>query len=295
MALDGLETKLVERWNVKVYKQKYRGSLEVTAALRSGDPVYTPLIWASFLLGEPAYKYGFTLERIAEERSKAGYGPLRPLFMLRMKLFGKRQLGLRPLLRWLGLYDGRRVVEKAGQIETLPHIARSRTVVEEARNLGFRVWIKDFPGYNDEYYAKVRATFSKYFDLSLAKRKEKVQELYEYARNALKEAAEAAREYDLTIYYTDLLDIANHMFYRPKKPKAMVTLAAYYKMMANEIRSAVVSLKNTATLIVSDHGYDPRIHDHSMSGFWSCNIKPYAVPRTIMDLKGIILKWLATK
>ena len=50
LGLDGLEYKLVERWNLEVFKQKVYGSHDVSFFRN----IFTPIVWASFLLGENA-------------------------------------------------------------------------------------------------------------------------------------------------------------------------------------------------------------------------------------------------
>jgi len=292
LGLDGLDGVLVERWGIKEYMQLYHGSHDVTVAVKPGEPLYTPLIWAAFLLGKPAYHYGFTFSRIDMEKQKAAYGILSPLYVIRLKLFGRRKLGIRRLLAKLGIYNVKKAVEKAYEIEVLPKEAMGDVLTEVAKGLGFKVWVKEFPGLGDPKYAEVRVTFSHYLDLPLKDRLRKLDEIYEYSINMLRESVNALRDHDLVLYYTALPDEANHMLYRPRNLKLMTLLATYYKKLAKQISSFTSGLTNTAVLIVSDHGYDPSKHEHSEVGFWGLNIKPPYTPRTILDFKELILMLL---
>lgn len=292
LCIDGLEAKLIERWNIKEYKQKYYGIIKISESIKKGDPIYTPLIWASFLLGEPAYKYNFTIEKIRYERLKIGYGWLFPLYSIRLKLFDHKKLGLRSLLKKLRLFNLDKVIKHSYKIESLPQNVKIKTIVEVIKNRGFQVWIKDFPSYNDSYYAKIRTILRDYFNINFNKRKKIVDEIYKFASKRLEEAINSLKNYHIIFYYTNLIDVANHMFYRPKKLKAMITLAEYYMKFANKIKELLNNLTNYVLLIISDHGYDPISHDHSVYGFWSLNIKPPFTPIKITDFYNLILDLL---
>ena len=289
LGIDGLEARLIEKWHIREYMQKYYGVHDVTIAVKPGEPIYTPLIWASFLLGEPAYKYGFTARRILIERDKRAYGILAPLYALRVKLLGERRLGIRPILKKIGLYRRGRVKKVLHEVEALPKEALKHTIVEEARRRGFKVWVKEFPGLGDIKYAEVRATFYKYLDSPLEERVRRLNEIYEYSISTLREAVNSTQDNDLVLYYTALIDEANHMLYRPGNLKTMTLLATYYKKLAKEIRLKTRNLQNTTVLIVSDHGYDPSVHEHSNYGFWSSNRSLPFNPKSILDFKEIIL------
>lgn len=70
-------------------------------------------------------------------------------------------------------------------------------------------------------------------------------------------------------------------------------LAMYYRKLANAISMYMKEVpSNIAVLIVSDHGYDPNLQEHSNYGFWSINIDDVTNPRTILDFKELILSLL---
>lgn len=44
LAIDGLEYKLVKKWNISTYMQKKYGKHDISVALKPGDPISTPLL-----------------------------------------------------------------------------------------------------------------------------------------------------------------------------------------------------------------------------------------------------------
>ena len=290
LAIDGLDPGLVEKWRVGPLLQEVHGVHDPRAGLGEGEPIYTPLVWSSFLLGEPAHKYGLTMREVRIRRDCVGYGLLSPLYRLKLRLLGGRKLGVRRLLMKLGLYNIDRVARALHEIESLPPEAVERTFVREAERRGYSVWIGEFPGLGDPYYASVRAKFSLYFNLSLEERRRRAEGLYKHDKAVIEEASRALRDHDLVVCYVAIIDIANHMFYRPGSLRAMAMLASYYRRVAEDVEDAARGAE--AVLIVSDHGYDPKTHSHGDWGFWSLNVEPPERPRTVLDFKKLILDYL---
>ncbi len=294
LAIDGLEARLVEKWGLRGFKQKFWGTHDVTVATSPGDSLYTPILWAAFLLGEPPGKYGFTYGKIVRERGRVGYGLLYPLYYLRLKLLGGKKLGLRRFLMKLGLYSLDRVKKSLNVIESLPPELRERTFVSEATSKGFRVWFKEFPTLSEVKFSEVRGEASALLGEGLEVRLKYLNDLADYSLKLLNEALDAAETNDLILYYTSLIDIANHFLYRPGNLRVMTHLARYYRLLDREIGRRLAGLEGVASLIVSDHGYDPKIHDHSKYGFWSLNVEPPDRPKSMLDFRGLILKLLET-
>ena len=293
LGIDGLEYDLVDKWDIKVYKQSYYGKIDVRAAVRSGDPLYTPLIWGSFLLGKPSYLFGLSMEEIKERRIRSLYGKFYFLFKLRKKLFGDRNLHLRGFLTKIGLADLNEVVRNTPMIETLPPNVLKYTFIAEAEKRGYRVFYTEFPGLKESKYAEMRACFSRYFTMPLDRKLSKLEEVFEYSSKLLSETISVLEGYDLLLYYTSVIDYAHHMLYRPTNLRYMVTLYSTYKKLANLISSLVPKSRELCTVIVSDHGFDPVKQEHSDHGFWSINLEPPKIPKTILDFKSIILELLS--
>jgi len=293
LGIDGLEYALVARWNLNVFKQNYHGKIDVEVAVRPGDPLYTPLIWSSFLLGKPAYLFGLDMEKIKQERVKLLYGKLYPLFMLKKRLLGRRNLRLKNFLMKIGLINPNVVVTNLSRIEKLPTNALPHTFVAEAERMGYRVFYKEFPTLRESKYAEMRAMFSKFYNASLEEKLSKLEEVFQYSSELLSETISALENHGLLLYYTSIIDYAHHMLYRPRNLKYMTALYSTYKKLANLISSLVPKSRELCTLIVSDHGFDPVKQEHSKHGFWSTNIKPPKTPKTILDFKNIILELLA--
>lgn len=288
-AIDGLEADLVKKWNLKGFMQKYYGVHDVISAKLPNDPIYTPLIWAAFLTGKPGYLYGFDFNEILKRRIQLGYRIPRVIAEIRMKLFGRRNLHLRPLFIKMGIFQTNGITNNAYEIERLPENVFTDTLPTIAKKLGYRVWIKEFPSYNDQQRAKLRGAISSLVfgkDSDILRREEFLTE------KLFNEATRSISSHDLVLYYTDLIDLANHRLYRPGDIKSMTILASYYKKIEKLVTNTVKSFNDLAVMVVSDHGFDPVRQEHSDHGFWSLNIKPPRIPKTILDFKNIILELL---
>ena len=287
--VDGLEASLVEKWKLKEFMQNYYGKINVRVAVKPGDPLYTPLIWSAFLLGKPAYLYGLDYAEILKKRLYIGCRIPKFIINIRRKLLGKRKLNLRSALERLGLFDREKIIQSAQEIESLPKEAINDALPEVLRKKGYRVWIKEFPSYNDFQRAKLRGVISNLAfrdDMDILMREE------ELTKRLFSEAINSLELYDLIIYYTDLIDLANHRFYKPESIRCMMRLASYYKKIERLVMEIKKLQPNLAVIIVSDHGFDPVKQDHGNYGFWSMNLKPPKVPKTILDFKNIIMKLL---
>ena len=292
LGLDGLEVRLIKRWHLKGLMQREWGVHDTYPIHKGEDPIYTPILWSAFLMGQNPSTLGFTFKKLLMKRMKVGYGLLYPLYRIRVALFGDRKLGLRKHMMKLGLFNLNKIKREMRNIERLPNELKKKTIVAEAEKLGYRVWIKEFPSYNDEKVAELRAFLREYFYTDLKERLKLLEGIYLFSIELLKESMEMVNENDLVLYYSPLIDYANHMLYRPKKPKPMLYLSIFYRRMNRLIESISHKLKDTAILIVSDHGYDPSKHDHSRYGFWSSNVNLKMKPKYITDFKSIILDLL---
>ncbi len=296
LAVDGLEADLVKKWNLKGLMQKEWGIHDVYSVVGEEGKIYTPIVWGAFLLGESPLQKGFTYEDMFKKRMKIGYGILYPLYVLRKKLLGGRKLGLRKFLIKIGLFNVERIRKHAAKIEKLPEALIEKTVVEEARKMGYRVWVKEFPSLNENKVAEFRAYMGVYFSEDLQTRLKHLENVYSFTLDLFEEAVEAFKDNDLVLFYSPIIDYANHMLYRPKALKLMVHLATFYKRINNLVEKTSERLSGEgAILVVSDHGYDPVKHEHSRYGFWSSNIALGTKPKSITDFKDIILKLLKTK
>ena len=200
---------------------------------------------------------------------------------------------MREFLIKLGIFNLDKVRKKSKELELLPPNLIKKTFIEEAKRENYKVYVKEFPGYNDSLFAEARAYLSLYFSKNLNLRLKKIEEIYAVSRQLFDEVLNNIEDNDLILYYTPLIDLANHMLYRPKKLKLMILLKKYYLRIDETIRELIENWDDKAfILILSDHGYDPSIHDHSSYGFWSSNIKIKPEPQTILDFKKIIMNFL---
>ena len=293
-AIDGLEYNLVVKWDMKTFMQKKFGVHDVTVSVKPGEPLYTPLIWASFLLGEPAYKYGFDMDYIESRKAEYGYNIiLRYLFKIRKTFLKNKRLGLREFLAKKGIFDINNVKRQSHKIEVMPDSLLARTFIAECKKRGLRVLYKNIPSMPNDKYSRYRAYLFEYFNSEFNKRIEILNELYSETQKDLYYILNNINKYDLIIYYTPLIDEAHHMLYRPGKLSLMVRLRQYYGLVEKQVSLIKENLdRNDLLLIVSDHGYDPNIHEHSNYGFWSSNLPLDPEPRRITDFRWIVERFL---
>jgi len=287
IGLDCLEYKLVERWDLKDLKQKHYGRYDVTVAVKPHGPLYTPLIWTSFLTGNPSYKYG--MDKLLLEREKVAWGKLFPLFKLRAKLPIK--LGIRRLLMKLGLRKAKFSLEDAMKLEKMPEHARHDTFLEEAKRLGFKVWAEEIPAYNDKRIAQLRLNFAvHFFEKPVKVRLKGLKIVFDFVEKMWKEALHALENHDLVMFYSPLPDLAHHMFSTHRLIHRLRIYRVYKRL--NDMVGNINISSNIVKIIVSDHGYNDKEHNHSNYGFWSINVDLPNYPRTVLDFKDLILKLL---
>ncbi len=277
IGLDCLEYKDVLSWKLSGLMQRYYGKYDVKPAVREGDPLYTPLIWASFLTGTPSYKYGFSSETLERKTWRGFY----LLYKIR-KLIPIKNLHLRRAAIKLGIKN-----LDCG-VERMPEEARKDTFLEVAERKGYRVWAKEIPSYNDDLIAKYRMRIGLVYNRSLEEKLEALKKVFSDVERLWREALSALPDHDLVMFYSPLPDFAHHMF-PTKKIKHRLRMHQVYKRLNEMVSSAP---DDVVKLIVSDHGFDNEKFTHSDYGFWSSNFPLPRKPETVLDFKEIILNLL---
>jgi len=281
VAVDGLDYNLVIRWKPKHFMLDYIGRHRLEPVLK-GEKPYTPVIWGSFLLGRPAVDLGFSLREIKEARVREVWGPLAYLlYRVKKALIGDRRTGLGRVLKRLRIARGvgpeglnAEGVKGLVRAERLPEGLRRLTFIEKALKEGFRVWVREFPSYNEDEIFRIRMRTPMMLGASLRERVEFLEKAHDTASRIAREALDAIPDYDLVIYYTPVIDLAQHLLYRRGRPKHMLLLRRFYALTEGVVGELIdMGLDEGAlVIVVSDHGFDPRSLDHSLTGYWSSNV-----------------------
>ncbi|RLF21255.1 MAG: hypothetical protein DRM97_06925 [Thermoprotei archaeon] len=283
IGLDGLEPNLVEKWRIEGFKQKIHGRHYV-GSLRT---LYTPILWACILTGMDVTKHGYDSRSLRVKRALDGLpGPLRPLYRLRLKLLGGKNLHLRSLMVKLKL-------AKAYPPIIMPQHLIEKTFIEKAKRQGLRVEAIEVPSYNEDRNATYRGMCAKHALAPLSEKKSLLEELVEDAHQRIERSMQAIRDsYDLVFVYLPLPDLAHHMFFRGLKE--LILLRAHYGVLESMIQPLLklASERGYFSLIISDHGFDIKKYYHSEYGFWSMSHKPPKEPQTIFDIYDIVTSFL---
>ena len=283
LGIDGLEYNLAKKWGMKGLLQKYYGKHDVSVI----KPLYTPILWSAILVGVDPREHGFSIHDIDRKRAVYGYHPVLRYSYLLLRKITKRKTGLRSLLAKLGLFSYNRIKKGVSDIERMPTELRNLSVIEVLKSRGYKVWVKEFPSYNDEVFSRARLTTIGLTKEKIWKNRFKRIEVYrQYTLRFFQEMIENLDSYDVFFYYTPLIDMAEHVFSRSFDLWGKTRLYRYYR----EVEQLVVKINSKyPTLIVSDHGFDFKKHTHSDYGFWSVNYTPPFTPKTIFDFKNLIL------
>ena len=154
LGIDGLEYTLAKKWNMKGFLQKYHGKHDVSVI----KPLYTPILWSAILVGVDPRKYGFSIHDIDKKRAVYGYHPILKYSYLVLRKFTKKRIGVRSFLAKLGLYSYERIKKGTPHIEKMPKKLREISAIEILKKKGYKVWVKEFPSYNDEVFSQARLT-----------------------------------------------------------------------------------------------------------------------------------------
>lgn len=281
VGLDGLEHKLVSRWDLTKLLQQFHGEFYVGNISR----LYTPLVWGSILCGSNVEEKGYDYEKAA----RMSMGKLGVLHVIKRRIVGeKRKMWLaRKLLKKLGLLEPPRYI--------MPPQLLKETFIEKSMELGYRVFTLEVPGYNERINGVIRLKGSKIaVSKSIKAKKNLVEEVKQDAIRRLMEAKQALNNYDLVMCYMCLPDIAHHFFF--KGIKSRIRILTLYKWLEEKVNKIVLEPAYKLgfnVMILSDHGFDMKKYDHTKYGFWSTNFQTEI--KTFENIKGCVLNLLQAK
>lgn len=260
LGLDGLELKLVLRWNLTELLQKFYGKFHVGDLNR----LYTPLIWSSILCGFNVEEKGYDYEKAVRK----SMGKLGLLHILKKSVIGeeKRMWLMRKMLRKLGLLNPPKFV--------MPKELLKETFLDEVEKRGFKVFVLEVPGYNEKTNGIFRLEMPKLVTSGTLKTKRNfLKGVMQEAEKRLTNTKKAIRNHDLVMCYLPLPDLAHHLFFKGFKSK--VEILTLYKWLETKTKNLLEDAYklNFKVLIISDHGFDMVNYDHTNYGFWSTNFK----------------------
>ena len=314
LGIDCLDYHLIRKWALKHYILDSFGYYFV------GLNLYTPIIWAKFLTGINVEKHGFSSKRLSViKRIKSLYYIGYPLILFKKIIDVLSQHNNRRVRKvnetspfnvrnafskfiMLNSYSRLSLNEKivlkllikAAYSERLPKKLLRKTFVNDAMNKGLRVQLIEFPPINDDTYSLIRNMLYFYVNAPPNERQFFLDYVWQATETTLDTLLKSLDDYDLILCYTPYIDVASHMFYKPKNLRRMLKLYSAYKKLGRKIEEVISKVHGgTVVLIVSDHGYSPARQDHSYFGYWSINAQIYKKPRTILDFKHLIRRLIS--
>ncbi len=314
LGVDCLDYNLIRKWRLDHYMLGSFGYHFV------GLDLYTPVIWAKFLTGIDVTKHGFTSKRLSLiKRIKTLYYMRYLLYFFKGVINNLHHYGDKCIskVNGISLFDVKNIVSKfikldnynrlslhermtlkllikAAYSERLPRKFMNRTFVYEAINRGLRTLLIEFPPINDNIYSIVRNALYFYIGTSPNERQVFLDYVWKITDTTLDILLKNFDNYDVIMWYTPVIDIASHMFYRPKNLAYMIRLYTVYKRLGKKIEKIVSEINDDAIiLIASDHGYNPVRQDHSHFGYWSINAKIMRKLRTVLDFSPLIKHYIS--
>jgi len=305
LGIDCLDLGLVLRWHMREYIVGYYGYHFV------GYDLYTPIIWAKMLTGidvtKPPYRFNSktvsrkkrlaTLYYVKDVADKL----LHTLFSLNTaNSTNNNEAYLRRAL--LKAIQGRelstheklfvKMLRRASMLERLPGKLRKLTLPYQASARGYKVYVVEFPPLNDEIYSFIRNLLYFFINSAPDQKKYFLDYIWGVTTKTAEKVREAIGSYDVILWYTPYVDTASHMYYRPGNLRYMLLLRQAYARTARIVaKLANEALENNYKIIIaSDHGFNPKVADHSHYGFWSTSFKPEIVPRRVEEIHRLARK-----
>jgi predicted AlkP superfamily pyrophosphatase or phosphodiesterase len=272
LALDGLESTLVEKWQLKGLQQKMHGTLDVSEFKH----LLTPIIWASFITGQPPEIHGITSWWSVSTNSRLD--KFLHWFTYNVPIIKNMS---RQQLRNYGKYFGITVrppqeadLERKG-LNTIFKFAEKPIVI-------------DVPSYNEtadtreRYSRAMQDGFSSYENEIWKIHKERVEKIFDRIDG----------DWDLFMTWIDLVDQLGHIWMEKDNSK----MAKGYldcELLAQKISEQIDD--DTTLMIVSDHGMTTvdNIPAHSSHAFYSFNRNVDWKPESILNFADFVKKHLS--
>lgn len=265
LAYDGIEHSLVKELKLRNIMQREFGTVKVPIAGGIDDPS-TPIVWTSFLTGQPPSVHGVDMNEFWNNRFDT------------LRSFLRKHRTLHGIARRFKI--GYKIREGTGTQPKFPSVENIKTdtlfdIIQPSIALGVPVYNKNIyevypvrgvfrairdPIFREDYEKRIRRIFE-----------EEVEELFK----SLKE------EWKLLMIHFHITDLMNHVYWGTEK------LATFYEemdLLTMKVKEKL--LPQDVLLVISDHGMAR--HGHTKHGFYSLNIELDLGNPDITDFFGII-------
>jgi len=255
--MDGLESLWVRSWRLRSLLQEYNGEIPLNDFIEKYERIHSLEIWFTFLTG-----------KMPESRLswyKVKYS--RYFIKMLLKSMGLYHLAKNLLMKhkpsFLLQYEN---VRNYGS-NSLPEIIKPSAVINMILY--------------DKNYGSNMARLAKAINVSLKEYEKEAYRQFRLTKEKLFEAIAQQERYKLILAYFRLADSIGHVFNnnRRKLFKAYIALDRLAYLVRREYDGAI--------LILSDHGMTSE-GEHSTRSFWSLNIRPLFIPRSIADLNKLV-------
>lgn len=263
--IDALDYDLVEKWDLKNLKQLEYNKIIVPINEKIGLPLSAE-VWASFLTG----KYiSINLKSSSYIKTMI----LNVLYMFNIDLldgFGKK---IKNVLKKLGFSSPARF--KGLNQKTFLDFKNSKEI-------------------NAIYYSFDHSTINTLFQYNNGKITfkqliEKIDLIYENRKIQILNELDNAENVDVIFAYMHAIDILQHLLYNhvAEIKKYYIDIDNYVSLLKNIINT---KFKNSNFIIVSDHGFDLELGNHSKYGYYSSNLNLIPKPSEITDFYNIVMR-----
>jgi len=258
LAMDGLEARWVKRWKLKNLLQEYHGEIPLTEFKERYGRIHSLEIWTTFLTGKMPEK---ALSWYEVRFSK----PFVKKILKKMRLYNVVKDVLMKFKPSLFLkYEN----VKKHSSRTLPDIIKPSLTID-------MILYDNYEGNFRRLAKAINRGFKEY--------EEEVYRQFRNSEEKLLRTINLQERYKLILAYFRLADSIGHVFVKRKRKLFKAYLAL------DRLAYLVRKKYDGAILIISDHGMTEE-GEHSMESFWSLNVKPPLIPKSIVDLNSLVLE-----
>jgi predicted AlkP superfamily phosphohydrolase/phosphomutase len=272
LALDGLEYSLVEKWRLKGLMQKKYGTIDVSEF----KDLLTPIMWASFITGQPPEIHGIDSWWTLSSSTK-----LNSLFHWGYDFLERHRLGVPrfKLRKLLGLFGFDVQSPQKEQLEK----KGLHTIFDYAKN----PLIIDVPSYNESVETRIR--YSKAMEKGISEYEKETWKIHE--ERVKKIQAGIQGDWDLMMAWIDVADQMGHLYMGQDNMKMFKTYMNL-ENLAQEIMQTISD--EVLLLIVSDHGMtcENNYPIHGKRAFYSFNHNVEWEPKSILDYADFIKDYI---
>jgi hypothetical protein len=265
LAYDGMEFSLVKELKLRNILQREFGIVNVPIAGGIDDPS-TPIVWTSFLTGQPPSVHGIDMNEFWNNRFDV------------LRSFLRKHRTLHGITRRFKI--GYKIREGIGTQPKFPTVENIKTdtlfdVIKPSIALGVPVYNKDLyevypvrgvfraiqdPVYREDYEKRIRRIFE-----------QEVVDLFRSLEN----------EWKLLMIHFHITDLLGHIYWGTER---LATLYEEMDLLTERVKGKL--RPRDILLIISDHGMER--HGHTKYGFYSLNIELGLGSPNIIDFFGII-------